>query len=56
MKHRPGHTCATAVLIVVIVMWEGVLPVIADEAYDHLTKVLPDGGIETHRRCGSNQK
>lgn len=53
-KHRPGHYCPTAWLIVAIVVWEGVPEQAANHMYDYLTRTLPVYGYETERRCGTN--
>ena len=54
-KHRPGHYCQNAWLIIAIVVWEGVPSHAADHMYDYLTRTLPVYGYETERRCGTNQ-
>lgn len=40
VKHRPGHHCSTAWLVVVIVAWEGVVSGDADNLYSMLTHKL----------------
>lgn len=54
-KHRAGHNCATAWIVVSIVVWEGVPSLAANHMYDYLTRTLPVYGYETERRCGTNQ-
>ncbi|KAI8796635.1 methylcytosine dioxygenase TET2 [Biomphalaria glabrata] len=56
VRQRPGHFCDTAVIIVVIVAWEGVMAQQADSLYNFLITTLPKSGIETDRRCGLNEK
>ncbi|CAL1528660.1 unnamed protein product [Lymnaea stagnalis] len=56
VRKRPGHFCDTAVIIVVIVAWEGVVAQQADSLYDFLITTLPKSGLETDRRCGLNEK
>ena len=54
-KHRAGHYCKHAWIIIAIVCWEGVPSHAADHMYDYLTRTLPVYGYETERRCGTNQ-
>ena len=56
MRKRPGHFCKTAVIIVVIVAWEGVVRKQADHLYDYLINTLPKNGFETDRQCGLNER
>ncbi|KAK3090666.1 hypothetical protein FSP39_013527 [Pinctada imbricata] len=56
VRQRPGHCCDTACIVVVLVAWEGVPGDTADELYDYLVKLLPKNGLETERRCGTNEK
>ncbi|XP_074647636.1 uncharacterized protein LOC141903420 [Tubulanus polymorphus] len=56
VRHRSGHFCETAVIIVSIVAWEGVPSQQADDLYSFLTRVLPVYGNETERRCGANEQ
>ncbi|CAG5121579.1 unnamed protein product, partial [Candidula unifasciata] len=56
VRKRPGHFCDTAVIIMVIVAWEGVECQQADTLYDFLISTLPQNGLETDRRCGLNEK
>ncbi|CAH1368443.1 unnamed protein product [Tenebrio molitor] len=55
VKHRPGHFCRSAFIVVCIVMWDGVLQNYADELYSLLTDKLTKFGIATKRRCGTNE-
>ncbi|KAH3862999.1 hypothetical protein DPMN_025975 [Dreissena polymorpha] len=56
VRHRSGHSCATAWIIVALVAWEGVPAAQADELYDYLCTTLPAYGNETERRCGTNDR
>ena len=56
MRHRPGHFCDTAWLVIGLVAWEGVPTNQADDLYSYLTEALPDNGLETERRCGTNDR
>lgn len=40
VKHRPGHRCSTAWIVVVLVAWEGVTSKDADYIYSMLTHKL----------------
>lgn len=55
-RPRVGHTCPQAVITVNIVVWEGVPAQQADELYDYLRQLLPVYGLQTDRRCGSNEQ
>ncbi|CAD5123778.1 unnamed protein product [Dimorphilus gyrociliatus] len=55
-RPRVGHTCPQAVITVNIVVWEGVPSQQADELYDYLRQLLPVYGLQTDRRCGSNEQ
>ncbi|RZB39626.1 uncharacterized protein BDFB_010504, partial [Asbolus verrucosus] len=55
VKHRPGHFCHSAFIVVCIVMWDGVMQHNADELYSLLTDKLTKFGISTKRRCGTNE-
>lgn len=54
-RHRAGHECSTAWIIIAICLWEGVPKEGADHMYDYLTRTMPVYGYETERRCGTNQ-
>lgn len=56
VRERPGHKCATAVLAVLVVLWEGVPRTEADELYDLLARTLQSGGMPTNRRCALNDQ
>jgi len=55
VRHRIGHLCETAWIVVGLVVWEGVPTTQADELYDSLRTSLPQYGTETERRCGTNE-
>ncbi|XP_070543987.1 methylcytosine dioxygenase TET2-like isoform X2 [Ptychodera flava] len=56
VRHRSGHYCQTAVIIVAIVAWEGVHSEKADNTYSWLTDKLSKHGQPTVRRCGTNEE
>lgn len=55
VKHRQGHECATAWIVVAVVAWEGVPSHEADRIYSLLTHKLNRFGLPTTRRCGTNE-
>ncbi|XP_077999335.1 methylcytosine dioxygenase TET3-like isoform X2 [Glandiceps talaboti] len=56
VRHRIGHHCPTAVIIVAIVAWEGVAREKADHLYSWLSSTLSQHGQPTVRRCGTNEE
>jgi len=56
IRQRPGHRCATAVIVVAVVLWDALDASLTDHCYRYLSDVLPTEGIETDRRCGLNQQ
>ncbi|GLG97145.1 Protein of unknown function [Gryllus bimaculatus] len=55
VKHRQGHKCPSAWIVVVMVAWEGVPPPEADRVYNLLTHKLNRYGLPTTRRCATNE-
>lgn len=56
VKQRPGHHCANAVIVVVILCWEGVPKALGDKLYKEITETLIKHGNSTSRRCGLNDE
>ena len=50
IKHRIGHDCATAWIVVSIVMWEAIPAEMADLAYKKLSYKMGTFGFATQRR------
>ncbi|GLV39217.1 Ten-Eleven Translocation (TET) family protein [Carabus blaptoides fortunei] len=55
VKHRQGHTCRSAIIVVCMVAWDGVPSTEADQTYNLLTHKLNRYGLPTTRRCATNE-
>ena len=55
VRHRKGHKCISAHIIVAIVVWDAIDSHFADNLYDLIVFKVNNYGISTERGCSQNQ-